>query len=133
MCDIKIAFMHLVLFWSISNIHCSNFEAILLKVNNQGKRSTYVNSEIFSRVLFSQKFEDAKLREYNTCEMAKSLCSQGAKFLKIDLAQLSSQKRFDFRNSLKCLSTTFLGTSYSQIVVAVFKEEPLCTPTPFLL
>ena len=26
-------------------------------------------------------------------------CSQGAKFLKIDLAQFSSQKRFDFRNS----------------------------------
>ena len=25
--------------------------------------------------------------------------SQGATFLKIDLAQLSSQKRFDFRNS----------------------------------
>ena len=25
--------------------------------------------------------------------------SQGARFLKIDLAQLSSQKRFDFRNS----------------------------------
>ena len=60
-------------------------------------------------------------------------CSQGAKYLKIDLAQLSSQKKFDFRNSLNFPSTTFLGTSYSQIVVAVFQEEPFCTPTPFLL
>ena len=59
--------------------------------------------------------------------------SQGARFLKIDLAQLSSQKRFHFRNSENYPSTTFLGTSYSQIVVAVFQEEPFCTPTPFLL
>ena len=59
--------------------------------------------------------------------------SQGARFLKIDLAQLSSQKRVDFRNSKNYPSTTFLGTSYSQIVVAVFQEESFCTPTPFLL
>ena len=57
--------------------------------------------------------------------------SQGARFLKIDLAQLSSQKRFDFRNSYNYPSTTFLGTSYSQIVVAVFQEESFCTPTQF--
>ena len=56
----------------------------------------------------------------------KSKCnSQGARFLKIDLAQLSSQKRFDFRNSYYYPSTTFLGTSYSQIVAAVFKS---CSP-----
>ena len=59
--------------------------------------------------------------------------NQGARFLKIDLAQLSSQKRFDFKNSKNYPSTLFLGTSYSQIVVAVFQEESLCTPTPFLL
>ena len=59
--------------------------------------------------------------------------SQGARFLKIDLAQLSSQKRFDFRNSKTYPSTTFLGTSYSQIVVAVFQKESFCTPTLFLL
>ena len=59
--------------------------------------------------------------------------SQGARFLKIDLAQLSSQKRFDIRNGENYPSTKFLGTSYSQIVVAVFKEESFCTPTPFLL
>ena len=59
--------------------------------------------------------------------------SQGARFLKIDLAQLSSQKMFDFRNSQNYPSTTFPGTSYSQIVVAVFKEESFCNPTPFLL
>ena len=59
--------------------------------------------------------------------------SQGARFLKTDLEQLSSQKRFDFRNSSNYPSTTFLGTSYSQIVVAVFQEESFCTPTPFLL
>ena len=59
--------------------------------------------------------------------------SQGARFLKIDLAQLSSQKRFDFRNSYNYPFTTFLGTSYSQIVVAVFQEESFCTSTPFLL
>ena len=59
--------------------------------------------------------------------------SQGARFLKIDLAQLCSQKRFDFRNSKNYPSTTFLGTSYSQIVVAVFQEESFCTPTPILL
>ena len=62
-----------------------------------------------------------------------SIFSQGARFLKNDLAQLSSQKRFDFRNSKNHPSTTFLGTSYSQIVVAVFQEELFCTPTPFLL
>ena len=59
-------------------------------------------------------------------------CSQGARCLKIDLAQSSSQKRFDFRNSYNYPSTTFLGTSYSQIVVAVFQEESFCTPTPYL-
>ena len=59
--------------------------------------------------------------------------SQGARILKIDLTQLSSQKKFDFRNSKNNPSTTFLGTSHSQIVVAVFQEESFCTPTPFLL
>ena len=38
-----------------------------------------------------------------TCEKYSEndhkIISQGARFLKIDLAQLSSQKRFDFRNS----------------------------------
>ena len=62
---------------------------------------------------------------------ANSLDSQGTKFLKIDLAQLSSQKRFDFINSKNYPSTTFLGMSYSQIVVAVFQEEPFCTPIRF--
>ena len=66
------------------------------------------------------------------CATVKTI-SQGARFLKIDLAQLSSKKRFDFRNSYYYPSTTFLGTSYSQIVVAVFQEEPFCTPIPFLL
>ena len=32
-------------------------------------------------------------------KMRGCLNSQGARFLKIDLAYLSSQKRFDFRNS----------------------------------
>ena len=59
--------------------------------------------------------------------------SQDARFLKIDLAQFSSQKRLDFKNSKNHPSTTFLGTSYSQIVEAVFQEESFCTPSPFLL
>ena len=59
--------------------------------------------------------------------------SQGAKFLKLDLAQFSIQIRFDFLNSQNYPYTTFLGTSYSQLVVVVFREESFCTPTLFLL
>ena len=58
---------------------------------------------------------------WNGARSCIKVYSQGARFLKIDLAQLSSQKRFDFRNSKNYSSTTFLGTSYSQIVVAVFQ------------
>ena len=63
----------------------------------------------------------------------RTLYSQGARFLKIDLAQLCNQKRFDFGNIQNHPSTTFLGTSYSQILIAVFQEESFCTPTAFLL
>ena len=58
-------------------------------------------------------------------------CSQGAKFLKIDLAQFSNQKRFDIRNSKNYYSTTFLGTSYSQSVVAVFRRSRFVHPPNF--
>ena len=40
--------------------------------------------------------------------------------LVFDLAQLTSQKRFDRGYVIIEPSTTFLGTSYGQIVVAVF-------------
>ena len=40
--------------------------------------------------------------------------------LVFDLAQLTSQKRFDGGYEIIEPSTTFLGTSYGQIVVAVF-------------
>ena len=40
--------------------------------------------------------------------------------LVFDLAQLTSQKRFDGGYDIIEPSTTFLGTSYGQIVVAVF-------------
>ena len=40
--------------------------------------------------------------------------------LVFDLAQLTSQKRFDGGYVIIEPSTTFLGTSYGQIVVAVF-------------
>ena len=39
--------------------------------------------------------------------------------LVFDLAQLSCQKRFDCRNAILRTSAMLLGTSYSQIVVAV--------------
>ena len=39
--------------------------------------------------------------------------------LVFDLAQLICQKRFDCRNAILRSSTILLGTSYSQIVVAV--------------
>ena len=48
--------------------------------------------------------------------------SQGAKYLKIRLAQFSCQKRFDFI-SYDYPSTKFLDTFYSHIVVAVFQED----------
>ena len=76
--------------------------------------------------------KNIEIRNFEPPKIARAY-SQGARFLKIDLAQLCSQKRFDFGNSSDHPSTTFLGTSYSQIVVAVFKEESFCTPTPFLL
>ena len=40
--------------------------------------------------------------------------------LVFDLAQLTSQKRFDGGYEIIEPSSTFLGTSYGQIVVAVF-------------
>ena len=40
--------------------------------------------------------------------------------LVFELAHLTSQKRFDGRYAIYEPSTTFLGTSYGQIVVAVF-------------
>ena len=39
--------------------------------------------------------------------------------LVFDLAQLSSQKRFDCKNAILRSSAILLGMSYSQIVVAV--------------
>ena len=39
--------------------------------------------------------------------------------LVFDLAQLTCQKRFDCRNAILRYSAILLGTSYSQIVVAV--------------
>ena len=75
----------------------------------------------------SSKIKRSKVTDY----AALRNNSQGARFLKIDLAQLSRQKRFDFRNSKNYTSTTFLGTSYSQIVVEVFQEKSFCTPSPF--
>ena len=39
--------------------------------------------------------------------------------LVFDLAQLTCQKRFDYRNAILGSSAILLGTSYSQIVVAV--------------
>ena len=39
--------------------------------------------------------------------------------LVFDLAQLTCQKRFDCRNAILRSSAIHLGTSYSQIVVAV--------------
>ena len=39
--------------------------------------------------------------------------------LVFDLAQLTCQKRFDCRNAILGSSAILLGTSYSQIVVAV--------------
>ena len=39
--------------------------------------------------------------------------------LVFDLAQLTCQKRFDCRNAILESSAILLGTSYSQIVVAV--------------
>ena len=47
--------------------------------------------------------------------------SQGAKNLKIRSAQLTRQKRFDCIDDKNHPSTTFLGTSYGQIVVAIFQ------------
>ena len=57
--------------------------------------------------------------------------SQGARNLKIRSAQLTRQKRFDCIDDKNYPSTTFLGTSYGQIVVAIFREQAFYTTTPF--
>ena len=57
--------------------------------------------------------------------------SQGARNLKIRSAQLTRQKRFDCIDDKNYPFTTFLGTSYGQIVVAIFQEQAFCTTTPF--
>ena len=57
--------------------------------------------------------------------------SQGARNLKIRSAQLNRQKRFDCIDDKNYPSTTFLGTSYGQIVVAIFWEQAFYTTTPF--
>ena len=61
----------------------------------------------------------------------KTSISQGARNLKIRFAQLTCQKRFDCIDDKNYPSTTFLGTSYGQIVVAIFQEQAFCTTTPF--
>ena len=43
--------------------------------------------------------------------------------LVFDLAQLTCQKRLDCRNAMLRSSTILLGTSYSQIVVAVLLQD----------
>ena len=43
--------------------------------------------------------------------------------LVFNLTQLTCQKRFDCRNAILRSSTTLLGTSYSQIVVAVLLKS----------
>ena len=58
------------------------------------------------------------LNEYFTSILDQGLFSVPA--LVFDLAQLTSQKRFDGGYVIIVPSTTFLGTSYGQIVVAVF-------------
>ena len=57
--------------------------------------------------------------------------SQGARNLKIRSAQLTRQKRFECIDDKNYPSTTFLGTSYGQIVVVIFQEQAFCTTTPF--
>ena len=49
--------------------------------------------------------------------------------LVFDLAQLTSQKRFDGGYEIIEPSSTFLGTSYGQIVVAVFTQDEIFTRT----
>ena len=58
--------------------------------------------------------------------------SQGARNLKIRSAQLTRQKRFDCIDDKNYPSTTFLGTSYDQIVVAIIQEQVFSTITPFV-
>ena len=64
--------------------------------------------------------------EQNVKTSGKIMCTfidQGlfsVRALVFDLAQLTSQKRFDGGYEIIEPSTTFLGTSYGQIVVAVF-------------
>ena len=67
------------------------------------KSSLFTNS--FVTVLFLQQI------------IVQALISVEA--LVFDLAQLSCQKRFDCKNTILWSSTILLGTSYSQIVVAV--------------
>ena len=60
------------------------------------------------------------------------LISQGARNFKIRSAQLTRQKRFGCIGDKNYPSTTFLGTSYGQIVVAIFHEQAFCTTNPIL-
>ena len=53
--------------------------------------------------------------------LEKSPYSQGARNLKIRSAQLTRQKMFDCVDDKNYPSTTFLGTSYGQIMVAIFQ------------
>ena len=53
-------------------------------------------------------------------EMTLTLIVKGLEF-KIRSAQLTRQKRFDCIDDKNYPSTTFLGTSYGQIVVAIFQ------------
>ena len=57
-------------------------------------------------------------RNARQCTLDQELISVRA--LVFDLAQLTCQKRFDCRNPIIRSSETFLDTSLSQIVVAVF-------------
>ena len=58
-------------------------------------------SDVLNKTLVSDPGSLVIMCQNLISELCSFLCfnSQGAKVLKIDLAQLSSQKRFDFRNS----------------------------------
>ena len=58
--------------------------------------------------------------------------SQGARNLKIRSAQLTRQKRFDCIYDKNYPSTTFLGTSYGQIVVAILGSKRFIQPPHFV-
>ena len=62
---------------------------------------------------------DKKVLEDSTIPLiVQALISVGA--LVFDLEQLTYQKRFDCKNAILRSSAILLGTSYSQIVVAVW-------------